>query len=178
MLIKRKIILMLKFLELKLKRVEILFSLHSNISMNVDISNKGKRLRLGKVYIRGNTCINTSDEGDMIIGSNVFFNHNCVVACRKKIVIGAGCIFGPNVCIYDHDHNYNENGVCTGYACDEVIIEDNCWIGAGVIILKGTHIGKNSIIAAGTVVKGNFEDGVLIYNSQDIKIKKLKDRKV
>ena len=35
---------------------------------------------------------------------------------------------------------------------DSVIIEDNCWIGAGVIICPGVHIGENRVIGAGSVV--------------------------
>ena len=171
-MIIRKIILLLKLLELKLSKVDISFSLHSNVSLTAEIKNKGYKLCIGKVYIRGNTSISTSEKGQLSIGDDCFFNRNCIVACHKKITIGTGCIFGPNVCIYDHDHNHKQ-GVCEGYLCDEVIIEDNCWIGAGVIILKGSHIRKNSIVAAGTVVRGEFEEGVLIYNNQDIKTKKL-----
>jgi serine acetyltransferase len=34
-----------------------------------------------------------------------------------------------------------------------VVIEDDVWIGTGVIILKGVRIGRGSIIAAGALVK-------------------------
>lgn len=34
----------------------------------------------------------------------------------------------------------------------DVIIEDDVWVGAGAIILKGVTIGKGSIIGAGSVV--------------------------
>lgn len=38
----------------------------------------------------------------------------------------------------------------------EIVVEENCFIGARATLLPGTHIGKNSIIGAGAVVKGNI----------------------
>ena len=35
-----------------------------------------------------------------------------------------------------------------------VVIEDDCFIGTNAIILKGTHLGARSIVAAGSVVAG------------------------
>ena len=39
----------------------------------------------------------------------------------------------------------------------EVIIEENVWIGEKSLILKGSKIGKNSIIGAGSVVRVKFQ---------------------
>ena len=33
-----------------------------------------------------------------------------------------------------------------------MVIEDGCWIGANVTILKGVTIGRGSVVAAGAVV--------------------------
>jgi acetyltransferase-like isoleucine patch superfamily enzyme len=39
-----------------------------------------------------------------------------------------------------------------------IIISDNCWIGAGAIILPGVHLGNHTIVAAGAVVTKSFSD--------------------
>lgn len=39
-----------------------------------------------------------------------------------------------------------------------IFIEDNCWFGAGVIILDGSHIGHDSVLAAGAVVNSNIPE--------------------
>ena len=101
-------------------------------------------------------------EGTISIGNNNFFNRNIIIACRKKIQIGNNCSIGPGVTIYDHDHKIGKNGIEQGYNTKEIIIEDHCWIGANVTILRGTHIGKNCVIGAGCVVKGNIPDGTLV----------------
>ena len=55
----------------------------------------------------------------------------------------------------------------------EVIIEENVWIGEKSIILKGTKIGKNSIIGAGSVVSGEVPDNVIFAGNPAREIKKL-----
>ena len=75
------------------------------------------------------------------MGENVFFNNNCVLTCKKKIQIGNNVIIGPNVCIFDHDHDYKSPGRAVEFVCKEIKIEDNVWIGANACILKGVKIG-------------------------------------
>jgi len=43
-----------------------------------------------------------------------------------------------------------------GYESGDVTVEDQCWISANSIILPGTHIGRGSVIGAGSVVHGTF----------------------
>ena len=54
-----------------------------------------------------------------------------------------------------------------------MIIEENVWLGAGVIVLKGVIIGKNSIIAAGSVVISDIPANVLAAGSPARVIKKI-----
>jgi len=44
----------------------------------------------------------------------------------------------------------------------EVILEDNVWVGANAIILKGVRIGKNSVIGAGSVVTKDVPSNVVV----------------
>lgn len=39
-----------------------------------------------------------------------------------------------------------------------IVIEDECWIGANVIIVSGAHIGKGAVVGAGSVVTGTIPD--------------------
>lgn len=100
--------------------------------------------------------------GQLTIGKNTWFNRNANVVCREKISIGDNCSIGPGVTMYDHDHKIGKNGLEPGYNTKEIIIEEHCWIGANVTILRGTHIGKNCVIGAGCVVKGNIPDNTLV----------------
>lgn len=89
--------------------------------------------------------------GDIIIGS-AFVNRNCLIVSRKQIYIGKRVTIGPNVCIYDHDHNSKNESLGDHFIAKSICIEDDVWIGANAVILKGVHIGKGAVIAAGAVV--------------------------
>ena len=71
--------------------------------------------------------------------------------------------------IYDHDHKFTAKGIVPGeYKTGAVEIGNNCWIGAGVIILRNTKIGDNCVIGAGCVVKGNVPDKSLVTSPREM----------
>lgn len=86
------------------------------------------------------------------------------------IKIGNDVKIGPNVMIYDHDHNFRcKDEVSSNcYQISDIIIGNNCWIGAGAIILRGTILGDNCVIGAGTVIKEKIEENTLVYNERKI----------
>jgi len=162
----------LKLLALKAKygkRLKI-EKIHQNICYDTEISvGKDAHLSLVDIYTGTNNHL-VCEHGEMELGAGVIFNRNCIAVCWQKIKIGNGCLFGPNVCIYDHDHEFGMNGVSPNkFMCSDIIIEDGCWIGAGSIILRGTHIGKNTVIGAGTVVKGDIPPDSLVISSRETK---------
>lgn len=123
---------------------------------------KCARISVGTLSVNTNTHIEC-ERGELKIGRGVIFNRNCIVACREKITIGDNCLFGPNVCLFDHDHLYGPEGVSPDkFICSEIKIGDSCWIGANTVILRGTHIGKNTVVCAGSVVKGEIPAGSLV----------------
>lgn len=114
-----------------------------------------------------------SDGGKITIGNNVFINENTSIISRKKIVIGDNCSFGPNVCIYDHDHDFkNPKG---GFKCSEINIGNNVWVGANVVILRGITIGNNSVVAAGTVVTKDIPEKTVMFNRRENEFISIRD---
>lgn len=123
------------------------------------------------IYTRRNCTFRVFDEGNLYIDTS-FFNDNCNICCKKEIFIGKNCLFGPNVCIFDHDHDYTSDSRGDHYITGKIIIGNNVWCGANSVILKNAIIGDNCVIAAGTVVrKGYYEDNSLITNKGIFKIK-------
>lgn len=78
--------------------------------------------------------------------------------------------------IYDHDHKFNECGILPGYSTGDIVIEDGCWIGANVTILRNTHVGKGCVIGAGTIVKGIVPPHSLVIGSREMDIISIKNR--
>ncbi len=117
------------------------------------------------------------DSGSLHIGNRVYFNDGIMLSCKEHISIGSGCRFGPNVKVFDNDHKFSStNGVSAEHITGSVEIEDNCWIASNVVILRGTHIGKNCVIGAGCIVKGNIPDGSLVTQSRELTIKTIEDK--
>lgn len=108
--------------------------------------------------------------GEIQIGSSCSFNRYCILVGREKIHIGNHCIIGPNVLIYDHDHKYSANGVTNDYNTGSIVIEDGCWIGGNVTILRNTHIGEGSVIGAGCVIRGNIPAHSIVTGGRELKI--------
>ena len=122
---------------------------------------------MGEAFSARSGCIfNISDSGHLSIGDNVFMNDRCCVNVREDVTIGSGCLFGQNVMIYDHDHDYRGD-LRNGFISAPVTIGENTWIGSGAIILKGVHIGSGCVIAANSVVTRDVPDDTLYRN--DIK---------
>lgn len=131
----------------------------------------GKRLSCKKFHFRDNFHIYIEDKGALYIGRNCFFNNNCAITVREYVSIGDNCIFGENVKIYDHNHRFRDVNclICKqGYISSSVKIDDDCWIGSNVIILKGVHIGKHCVIGAGVIVHKDVPDNTLLVCKQEI----------
>lgn len=171
MISKMKNIIKLLIIKMKYGKALNLNNLNYNLNFDTEIViDKGGWVELGYISTQTNVHL-ICRKGELKIGDSVSFNHNCIVVCRKNIKIGDKCIFGPNVCIYDHDHIFGIKGIKPGiYNCADVTIGEGCWIGAGVIILKGTHIGKNCVIGAGTIVSGEIVDNSLVVANRENRI--------
>lgn len=88
------------------------------------------------------------------IGSNSGLGINC--KCEGPLEIGNNVMMGPDVIIYTGNHEFSDVSqpiINQGMQKPQkVVIEDDVWIGARVIILPGVTIGAHSVIAAGAVV--------------------------
>lgn len=109
------------------------------------------------VYI-GKNC--TITYKSVWLGDSVYIGNNCVIqSAHGKIKIGNHVMFGPGVNVHGGNHLIDRVGVYMDQihkesGCDrDVLIEDDVWIGANVLILNdGITIGKGSVIGAGSIV--------------------------
>lgn len=104
--------------------------------------------------------------GSITIGSGCGISGSTIYA-MKKITIGDNVLIGGNCKIIDNDfHPLHENKRISQHYTDiktkSIKIGDGCFIGANTIILKGTTLGRNVVVGAGSVVHGNFPDNVII----------------
>lgn len=156
----------------------ISFSFIERFSPNVVIElDKGKMKFGKKVRIHSGCKLKTRKNAVIEIGDNVSINYNCIFVSHEKILIGEGTEIGPNVLIYDHDHDFRNGGLKNKkYKTSPVVIGKNVWIGANVVILRGSTIGDNSVIAAGSVINGNISSNTILYQKRENYTRKVAEK--
>lgn len=109
------------------------------------------------------------------IDDNSGIGMNSIIYADGDIHIGKDVMIGPEIMILTSNHDYNKSGIMrlNGNVLKSVIIEDNVWIGARVIILPGAHIQSGTVVGAGSVVNGIL-DGNSVYAG--VPAKKIKTR--
>jgi acetyltransferase-like isoleucine patch superfamily enzyme len=89
------------------------------------------------------------------IGRESLIGEFCVIRGPGGVTIGDRVYLSPMVHIYSSNHVFDDPDACfvdQGVTAKGVTIEDECWIGAMVVILDGVTIGRRSAVAAGAVV--------------------------
>jgi len=96
------------------------------------------------------------------IGPGTFINSGAVILDVGRVRIGANVQIGPNVQILTPTHPLEPDLRRTGAeAAQPITVEDNVWLGGGVIICPGVTIGRDTVVGAGAVVTRDLPPGVL-----------------
>ena len=99
------------------------------------------------------------------IGDRCVIGRGSHIVAHYSIVIGDDVFTGPNVYVTDQNHGYADPDVPIGRqrpSSTAVSIGEGSWLGAGVIVLPGARIGRNVVVAAGSVVRGPVPDRCVI----------------
>lgn len=117
----------------------------------------GERCKIEAVYSHGKDRFSPKIK----IGNNTTMNDDVHIGCIESVTIGNNILMASRIYISDHNHG------SYGYPVNDspelapnnrqlvaksVCIEDNVWIGEGVVILPGVTVGRGSIIGANSVV--------------------------
>lgn len=173
----------------------LLYGRYFNFSVNVfglpiiDIF-KGSKVSIGKNLVLISTSFfsepgvnhpviirTLSKEAELNIGENVGISGGGI-CCTSKVVIGNNVMFGANSFVTDTDFHpvdpSNRRFSRDNIKSAPVIIEDNVFLGMNVIVLKGVRIGKNSIVAAGSIVSADIEPNCIAAGIPAKKIKNIR----
>lgn len=97
--------------------------------------------------------------GSLRLGDRVHINQGTVIVAHWDIEIGDDTMIGEFAAIYDTNHHPVDEA--HAIKCAPVIIGRNVWIGRSVTVLPGSTIGDHTVVAAGSVVKGELPPRVL-----------------
>jgi acetyltransferase-like isoleucine patch superfamily enzyme len=108
------------------------------------------------------------------IGDGTYINYGTNVAATDRVEVGRNCAIGQYSIIMDNDYHTPEDHLRFG-ASAPVVIEDDVWIGARSIVLRGSHIGRGAVIGANSVVKGTIPPYTLAAGSPARVIRQLRE---
>jgi len=139
----------------------------------------GGQLKIGnRTLILRDTIIATGHgkEGKVTIGSHTAIQPRChIMGYKGPIKIGDHVHMAPNCALYSYNH-----GVVAGQLIGKqpintkggIIIEDDVWLGYGVIVLDGVRVGKGAVLGAGSVVSKDIPDNAIAHGNPAVVIKK------
>ena len=120
---------------------------HANMfaPIKIYIDRPGAKIVIGENTRIHGTCLHAYD--------SIHIGQNCLIAANCQIFDGNG----HTTYISDPSKRINISGFSK-----PIKIGNNCWIGLSSIILPGTVLGNNCVVAAGSIVRGVFKDNSLI----------------
>lgn len=132
----------------------------------------GDNVTIGRsTMIRPSSYYGTGEIGaGLEMGNNSSIGPLGYIGCAGKIIIGDNVMIGPRVGLFAENHNFRDTDKLIkeqGVSNKGIIIEDNCWIGSGVVVLDGVTIQSGSVIAAGTVVTKNVPTNSIVYDKKN-----------
>lgn len=121
----------------------------------------GNGVRIGKrtVLAAHSTYNGIKYNPSIEIGNNVNIGQDSNISCINNIKIANNVLIGRKVMINDNSHGVFERNMLDVpprlrplSSKGSITIDENVWIGEMVCILSGVHIGRGSIIGAGSIV--------------------------
>ncbi|MEV7615104.1 DapH/DapD/GlmU-related protein [Streptomyces sp. NPDC089799] len=101
----------------------------------------------------------------LVLGNGVVLGRGSHVIADTRISIGDDTFCGPGVYITSTNHSYDDPHEPVGRQwprSEPVEIGPGCWLGTGSVILPGARLGRNVVVAAGAVVRGEVPDHAVV----------------
>lgn len=143
----------------------LVISESAKISHLADIEDS---IRGSKIIVGDGTAIDSfvkikpaGGDGDVEIGKNCTLNSGIVIYTGNGVRIGDNVAIAANTTIAPTNHEFRSRNMPIHKqrfmpSRGGIIIEDDVWIGANVVILDGAKLGKGCVVGAGAVVRGDL----------------------
>ncbi len=112
---------------------------------------------IGDNVLIGRSTVISCKNGDIVIGKNSNIAMNCFIQSAAEVKIGNNVLFSAYCyLIGGGDHRTDRTDIpimAQGQAVKGIRVEDNCLLGAGVLVQDGVTIGRDAVIGTGAVVR-------------------------
>jgi virginiamycin A acetyltransferase len=131
---------------------------------DIEDSTRGTKIVIGaEVMIDSFVKIKCAGgSGDVSIGRGCYINSGTVlytgngISMGEHVLIAANCVLAP---VNHHFRSRNQLIVEQRFAPGKggIVIEDDVWLGAGAVVLDGTHIRRGAVVGACSLVRGELD---------------------
>ena len=125
------------------------------------------RLLIGKgVRVAKNSVLSILPGGILELKDGSIVGHGVTIFCANRIIVGAECRIAHNCSLVDHDYDINSTASWGNRKkiSSPIIIGNNVWLGAHVIMLKGVSVGDRCVIGAQCLVLKSIPRGMVAYS--------------
>ena len=126
----------------------------------INIFGKNGSIVIGDYFSMGYNTELYAWKEKLQIGSGTSLNDNCKI--YGNVFIGSNCLFASEIFISSGTHTFAHLPALPIKVQDKlvssskaIVIEDDCWVGFGVVIMPGVYIGKGAVIGSNSVVTKN-----------------------
>lgn len=135
----------------------------------------GGRIEVRKGLGLSQGCVISAQNGTVSLGERFRCNYSTTIDCSgADITIGNDVVFGWNVTVKNNDGHYVIENNQTSLLAKKILIHDHVWICAFATLLKGVSVGKNSVVAYGSLLTRAENEEHVLYGGVPAKV--LKER--
>ena len=148
-----------RFLVFKLRHPDVVTEGMVYLGRRVEVSARPGygRIVLGRWVHIGDGNRLRAHEGTLRIGDRTVLGRENTINCYLDLDIGARCLVADWVYMCDFDHRTDDVHVPItdqGIVKSPVRIDEDVWVGVKATVLRGAQVGRGSVLAAHTVVRG------------------------
>jgi virginiamycin A acetyltransferase len=101
--------------------------------------------------------------GNVLIGESSYLNSGVVIYSGNGVSIGKGSLVASNVTFAATNHEYHSRDktiIDQRFLPSKggIVVEEDCWIGANSVLLDGAVLRKGCVVAAGSVIRGEWPE--------------------
>jgi acetyltransferase-like isoleucine patch superfamily enzyme len=137
----------------------------TRLGANVHLYLRGGLVRIGPGCEIRDGCVLKASGGELLLGSKCFMSYGCVLHATERVELEDRVGLGERVTLIDSRHDTDGGDVHwvdQDVSTAPILIGENTLLFVNVVATMGAHVGANSQVAAGSLVRGEHPPGVLL----------------
>ena len=136
---------------------------------DIERSTRGNRVCIGD-YVTIDSFVKikfAGGDGDIHLAAHTYLNSGVVIYSGHGVSIGEGTLVAANTTFAATNHEYRTRDktiISQRFMPSKggILVEEDCWIGANCVLLDGTILRRGCVVAAGTILRGEWPEYAVI----------------